>query len=78
MLPVETSMLFLDLETAGIENSWLIEEGVKQGIKFGYGGRVVIHHQITDDAIAALLKTLDVVIQRKAEKVSISGEAKVL
>jgi len=78
VLPVETSMLFLDLETAGIENSWLVEEGTKQGIKFGNGGRIVVHHQITDDAIAALLKTLDVVVQRKAEGALIAGEANIL
>lgn len=67
-------MLFLDLQAAGIQNSWLVEEGAKQGIKFGYSGRIVIHHQITDDAIAALLRTLDVVVQRKAQDVLGPGE----
>jgi len=65
VLPVDTSMLFLDLDAAGLQNSWLAEEGVKHGVKLGGSGRIVVHHQITDEAVEALLAAIRVVVQKK-------------
>jgi threonine aldolase len=67
VVPVDTSMLFLDLEAAGLENQWFIDEGTKRGIKFGHSGRIVIHHQITPQAVELLKEVLSAVVKEKSE-----------
>jgi threonine aldolase len=64
VLPVDTNMLLLDLELARLKNRWLVEEGAKLGIKLGDGGRIVIHHQISAEAVAALKKAVETVVQK--------------
>lgn len=67
VLPVQTSMLFVDLESAGLKSEWLVKEAHKEGIRLAEGGRVVIHHQIDDDAVASLLQVFRTVLQKRAD-----------
>ncbi|CUA75910.1 threonine aldolase [Rhizoctonia solani] len=66
VLPVETNMIFIDLEEAGLENDWLVDEAKTAGIKLGYGGRIVIHHQISTEAVQKLKESLTRVMEKKA------------
>lgn len=65
-LPVETNMVFMDLGGAGLKHEWLAEESKRRGVKFGFGGRVVVHHQICDEAVAGLKEAVEAVIKKKA------------
>ncbi|OBT80412.1 hypothetical protein VF21_00730 [Pseudogymnoascus sp. 05NY08] len=50
---VETNMVWLDLEGAGVgEEEWVRAAG-RRGVKVG-GGRVVVHYQVTEEAVGAL------------------------
>ncbi|KAF7585736.1 hypothetical protein BBP40_010176 [Aspergillus hancockii] len=51
--PVETNMVWLDLEAAGLGPNDLAEIGEKKGLKL-LGNRVVIHYQVSEEAIARL------------------------
>lgn len=67
LLPVETNILWVDMKGAGLKDEWLWEEAEKEKIRIGWGGRIVIHHQIDEDAIASLLHVFTTVLQRKAD-----------
>ncbi|CAE6427124.1 unnamed protein product [Rhizoctonia solani] len=66
VLPVETNMIFIDLEAAGLDNDWLVEEAKSAGLKLGYDGRIVIHHQISTEAVKKLKEILSRVMEKKA------------
>lgn len=66
VLPVDTSIIFLDLEAAALDNTWIIGEGTKRGLKLGGGGRFVVHHQITDEAVTDLVETIRTVCLKRA------------
>jgi threonine aldolase len=66
-------MLFLDLEGAGIQSSWLVEEGAKRGLRLAGGGRIVVHHQISEDAVTSLIETVETVLQQKREGKQVSA-----
>ncbi|KAF8604716.1 l-allo-threonine aldolase [Ceratobasidium sp. AG-I] len=66
-LPVDTNMIFIDLEAAGLANEWLVEEAKAAGIRLGYGGRIVIHHQISPEAVQKLKDVLSAVVKRHQE-----------
>ncbi|CAE7065107.1 unnamed protein product [Rhizoctonia solani] len=66
VLPVETNMIFIDLEAGGLENDWLVEETKAAGIRLGYDGRIVIHHQISAEAVQKLKESLTRVMEKKA------------
>ncbi|KAI9793991.1 MAG: hypothetical protein M1835_006860 [Candelina submexicana] len=57
--PVETNMVWLDLENAGVGVKEFVTEGEREGLRF-MGGRLVVHYQISEDAI----KRLDKLMQR--------------
>jgi threonine aldolase len=50
---VETNMVWIDLESSGFEVDALISKAAENGIKL-FGGRFVIHYQISDEAISKL------------------------
>lgn len=52
--PVETNMVWLDLDAAGVSSKTFREEGKRLGLKFMMGGRLVVHYQITQDAVQRL------------------------
>lgn len=66
VLPVDTNMIFIDLEDAGLSNDWLVEEATSVGVRLGYGGRIVVHHQISAEAVQKLKDILSRVMEQKA------------
>jgi threonine aldolase len=60
--PVETNQVWLDLHRVGVETEEWNEIGKKHGIKLD-GPRLVLHHQIGEDAVARLTKVFDDVLQ---------------
>ncbi|KDQ13193.1 hypothetical protein BOTBODRAFT_45381 [Botryobasidium botryosum FD-172 SS1] len=66
-LPVDTSMVFLDIQGAGLQMSWLKEAATKRGVRFGSAGRIVVHHQIDPRAVQALKDTFSEVVDLKAK-----------
>ncbi|QRW17715.1 threonine aldolase [Rhizoctonia solani] len=73
VLPVETNMIFIDLEAAGLDNDWLVEEAKNAGLKLGYDGRIVVHHQISTEAVQKLKEVLSRVMEKKAAGVYAEG-----
>ncbi|KAH7341997.1 threonine aldolase [Rhizoctonia solani] len=73
VLPVETNMIFIDLQAAGLENDWLVEEAKSAGLRLGYDGRIVVHHQISVEAVQKLKEILTRVMEKKAA--GVYGEA---
>lgn len=58
---VETNMVWFDLERAKIEDKRFAEIGVRHGLQL-IGGRLVVHYQISDDAVTRLEKVMDEVL----------------
>lgn len=59
--PVETNMVWLDLDAARISSEAFIAEGEKVGLRLG-GGRLVVHYQIGDEAVSRLEKLMEAVL----------------
>jgi threonine aldolase len=51
-------MVWLDLEAAGCRSDEFVELAKGEGLKM-LGGRLVVHYQISDDAITGLEKLMD-------------------
>lgn len=62
--PVETNMVWFDLEAAGISANDFIAEGEKVGLRL-LGGRLVVHYQIGDEAVARLEKLMKAVLKNE-------------
>ncbi|KAK0278086.1 hypothetical protein LTR35_009408 [Friedmanniomyces endolithicus] len=63
--PVETNMVWFDLDAAGISVKDFIEEGEKVGLRL-LGGRLVVHYQIGDEAVRRLERLMQAVLKGKA------------
>jgi threonine aldolase len=59
--PTETNMVWLDLTAAGVSGEEFVEAGRKHGIKL-FEGRVVVHYQVTDEAIEKMNAVMDDVL----------------
>ncbi|KAK6358498.1 hypothetical protein TWF730_007831 [Orbilia blumenaviensis] len=66
--PCHTNMVWLDLESVGINEGDIPIEAKKAGLKWDYE-RIVVHHQICDDAI----KKLEGVLERLVENARSRG-----
>ena len=55
---VESNMVWLDLEAAGVEVEEFVEAGVEEGVKV-MGGRIVCHYQIGEEGVVALARVMD-------------------
>ncbi|MCJ1485122.1 hypothetical protein MMC06_005295 [Schaereria dolodes] len=64
---VETNMVWFDLESAGVEVKEFVEIGVKEGVRL-IGGRLVVHYQISDEAITRLEKVMDAVLSSNTKR----------
>lgn len=62
--PVETNMVWLDVESAGLPIDKFIELGQKAGLRL-LGGRLVVHHQIGEAAIERLDNLFQAVFKGK-------------
>ncbi|KAI7023114.1 Aldolase [Hortaea werneckii] len=60
--PVETNMVWFDLDAAGISTNDFIKEGEKVGLRL-LGGRLVVHYQIGEDAVARLERLMQAVLK---------------
>ncbi|KAK4545631.1 hypothetical protein LTR36_002584 [Oleoguttula mirabilis] len=60
--PVETNMVWFDLDASGISKETFVEEGEKVGLRL-MGGRLVVHYQIGDEAVSRLGKLMQVVLK---------------
>ncbi|KAK6501772.1 hypothetical protein TWF481_009598 [Arthrobotrys musiformis] len=67
--PCDTNMVWLDLASVGINESDIPIEAGKAGLKWGYE-RIVVHHQICDDAI----EKLEGVLEKLVENAKARGE----
>ncbi len=65
--PTETNMAWLDLDAAGSSIEEIVEIGVKAGLKL-LGGRIVVHYQISEEAVARLARVMDVVLSARKKK----------
>ncbi|KIW01776.1 uncharacterized protein PV09_06948 [Verruconis gallopava] len=63
--PVETNMVWLDIEAAGISHDEFVEAAKKHGIRSS-GGRLVIHYQIGEEAIKRLEALFESLLAPKA------------
>lgn len=62
---VETNMAWLDLKGAGVEEAEWNAAGRRHGIRLD-GKRVVVHHQICDEAMDRLSRAMDDVLHAKS------------
>ncbi|KAJ5321907.1 Aromatic amino acid beta-eliminating lyase/threonine aldolase [Penicillium brevicompactum] len=65
--PAETNMVWLDLEASGVGPNDLSVIGQEKGLKLG-GGRIVIHYQVSDEAIARLEQVFDIALRGDYER----------
>ncbi|KAI9037445.1 threonine aldolase GLY1 [Aspergillus affinis] len=57
-LPVETNMVWLDLESSGLGPNDLADIGKEKGLQL-LGGRIVVHYQVSEEAISRLGQAFD-------------------
>jgi threonine aldolase len=62
--PTETNMIWLDLKAAGCSHKEFIELAKVEELKTS-GGRLVVHYQISDDAVMKLEKVMDRVLKNR-------------
>lgn len=62
--PVETNMVWFDLEAAGVSVAKFIELGEKAGLRLR-GGRLVVHYQIGDEAVRRLESVMQAIFKGK-------------
>lgn len=65
--PVETNMVWLDLPHSGITVDEIISAGKEEGVKL-MSGRLIVHHQIADEAIIRLEKVFDRLLSSKEKR----------
>ncbi|KAH7370699.1 pyridoxal phosphate-dependent transferase [Rhexocercosporidium sp. MPI-PUGE-AT-0058] len=63
--PTETNMVWFDLDDVGISADEFVEMGRKHGLRF-LGPRLVVHYQISDEAVQKLEVVLKEVVEREA------------
>lgn len=64
--PVETNMVWLDIADCGASADEMAEMAAEEGIK-GRGGRLVIHYQISEDAVRRLERVMERLLAKKKE-----------
>ncbi|EAW14222.1 threonine aldolase GLY1 [Aspergillus clavatus NRRL 1] len=65
--PVHTNMVWLDLESSGVGPNDLAQIGNEKGLKL-LGGRIVVHYQVSDEAIARLEQVFDLAMSGKYQR----------
>ena len=54
-------MVWLDLEAAGCSREEFVAAGVEEGLRL-LGGRVVVHYQVSEEAVRRLARVMDAVL----------------
>jgi threonine aldolase len=62
--PTETNMVWFDLDDVGLTGDEFAEMGRKHGVRF-LGGRLVVHYQISNEAVERLEGVMKEVMERK-------------
>lgn len=62
--PTETNMVWFDLEECGVTDDEFVEIGKQHGLRL-LGGRLVVHYQISDEAVERLRGALETVLKMK-------------
>jgi threonine aldolase len=70
--PTETNMVWLDLGQAGCPDSRFAELAAEEGLK-ARGGRLVVHYQITQEAVERLGRVMDKVLEERKGKENKDG-----
>lgn len=73
----ETNMVWFDLEAANVSVERFIELGQKAGIRV-WGGRLVVHYQIGDEAVKRLELLMQAVFQGKEPNGTVEHDPKEL
>jgi threonine aldolase len=63
--PTETNMIWFNLEDVGLTGAEFVALGVEHGLRL-LGGRLVVHYQISDEAVNRLEDVMKEVMSRKA------------
>lgn len=71
----ETNMVWLDLDAAGVNREEFVEAGVKEGVRF-MGGRVVVHYQVSEEAVRRLGRVMDAVLSAQSKKPEVKNGVK--
>lgn len=71
--PTETNMVWFDLADAGISVPNFVELGKSRGLKF-LSGRLVVHYQISDEAVKALDEVIKEVLGKKGTNGSVKRQ----
>lgn len=66
-LATETNMVWLDLVDAGCTAAEFVELGKKEGLRM-LSGRLVVHYQISEEAVEKLERVMKEVLKKKGEK----------
>ncbi|KAL3473332.1 pyridoxal phosphate-dependent transferase [Aspergillus californicus] len=64
---VDTNMVWLDIEDSGVGPNDLAEIGKEKGLQL-LGNRIVIHYQVSDDAISKLEQVFDLALKGQFEQ----------
>ncbi|KAL4885219.1 pyridoxal phosphate-dependent transferase [Aspergillus karnatakaensis] len=72
--PVHTNMVFLDIEASGLGPNDLAEIGKEKGLKL-LGGRVVVHYQVSDEAIDRLEEVFDLAMKGQYQRSADTSKA---
>ncbi|VUC27485.1 unnamed protein product [Clonostachys rosea] len=73
-LPVQTNMIVLDLEAVGIPGSAFVEYCAQSNLATFPNGRLVFHHQVTEEVGEALISALGRLMKDKKDGVKLSDE----
>ncbi|KAL5338899.1 pyridoxal phosphate-dependent transferase [Aspergillus crustosus] len=72
--PVHTNMIFLDTEASGLGPNDLAEIGKERGLKL-LGSRVVVHYQVSDEAINRLEQVFDLAFKSQYQQSTETSKA---
>lgn len=70
--PVQTNMIWLDLESMGCSGERFNELGLQEGLKLA-GTRIIIHYQVGEEAIQRLTRVFGKVAEEKAAGAAANG-----
>lgn len=64
-VPTETNMVWLDVKASGVNAEDIVKLAAEKGIKT-FGTRIVVHYQITEQAIQGYEEVMETVMKKKA------------
>jgi len=74
--PTETNMVWFNLEDVGLADHEFAEVGKKHGLRF-ISGRLVVHYQISDEAVSRLEGVMKEVINSRGTNGGVQKKRKI-